>query len=61
MVGAAGNFRFNESPVDLLSRVQAASATEITLSREWGEWFTRTAMPALRVRGFNMSTVSEAS
>jgi predicted Zn-dependent protease len=61
VIGASPNFRFNESPVDLLTRVQAAGATEITLGREWGEWFTRTAMPALRVEGFNMSTVSEAS
>jgi predicted Zn-dependent protease len=61
VIGAAGNFRFNESPVDLLGRVQAAGGTEITLAREWGEWFTRAAMPALRVEGFNMSTASEAS
>jgi predicted Zn-dependent protease len=61
VIGATSNFRFNESPVDLLTRVQAASATDITLPREWGEWFTRTAMPALRVDGYNMSTVSEAS
>lgn len=61
VIGATSNFRFNESPVDLLSRVQAASGTEITLGRELGEWFTRTAMPALRVEGYNMSTVSEAS
>jgi predicted Zn-dependent protease len=61
VAGAASNFRFNESPVDLLARVEAAGSPEITLGREWGEWFTRTSMPALRVRGFNMSTVSEAS
>jgi predicted Zn-dependent protease len=61
VIGATSNFRFNESPVDLLSRIQAAGETEITLGREWGEWFTRTAMPALRVEGYNMSTVSEAS
>jgi predicted Zn-dependent protease len=61
VTGATTNFRFNESPVDLLTRVQAAGDTEITLGREWGEWFTRTAMPALRVEGYNMSTASEAS
>jgi hypothetical protein len=32
-----------------------------TLSREWSDYFTRTAMPPLRVPDFNMSTVSEAS
>ncbi len=61
VVGATSNFRFNESPVDLLARVQAAGTPEVTLAREWGEWFTRTVMPPLRVSGFNMSTVSEAS
>jgi predicted Zn-dependent protease len=61
VVGATTNFRLNESPVDLLTRVQAAGGTEITLGREWGEWFTRTAMPPLRVEGYNMSTASEAS
>ncbi|GLY18432.1 peptidase [Kineosporia sp. NBRC 101677] len=61
VVGATKNFRYNESPVDLLGRVEAYGATEICLSREWGEWFTRTAMPALRIEGFNMSTVAEGS
>jgi predicted Zn-dependent protease len=61
VIGATTNFRFNESPVDLLSRVQAAGASEITLPREWGEWFTRASMPALRIEGYNMSTASEAS
>ncbi len=61
VVGATTNFRYNESPVDLLSRVEAYGATEICLSREWGEWFTRTAMPALRIDGFNMSTIAEGA
>jgi predicted Zn-dependent protease len=61
VVGAVNNFRFNESPVDLLSRVTAASSTNRELPREWSDFFTRTAMPALRVDGFNMSTVSQAS
>jgi len=61
VVGAVTNFRFNESPVDLLGRVVDAGATGITLPREWNDYFTRTAMPALRVADFNMSTVSQAS
>lgn len=61
VVGAVNNFRFNESPVDLLSRVTGASSTEPALPREWSDFFTRTAMPTLRVRDFNMSTVSQAS
>ena len=61
VIGTATNFRFNESPVDLLDRVQAASATQPCLPREWGDYFTRAAMPALRFEGFNMSTGSPAS
>ena len=61
VVGAVNNFRFNESPVDLLSRVVGASATEVSLPREWSDFFTRVAMPTLRVADFNMSTVSQAS
>ena len=61
VTGAVNNFRFNESPVDLLSRATQAGATVPTLSREWGDYFGRTAMPPLRIRDFNMSTVSAAS
>ena len=61
VTGAVNNFRFNESPVDLLARVVQAGITERTLPREWNDWFTRTAMPALRVPDFNMSSVSPAS
>jgi predicted Zn-dependent protease len=61
ITGAVNNFRFNESPVDLLRRFSHASATVPTLSREWGDdYFSRTAMPALRVPDFNMSSVSQA-
>lgn len=59
VVGAVNNFRFNESPVDLLSRATEAGRTEKTLPREWSDWFTRAAMPALRVPDFNMSSVSQ--
>ncbi len=61
VVGAVTNFRFNESPVDLLDRIQAAGQTVPTLGREFGDYLPRTAMPALRVRGFNCSSVSQAS
>ena len=61
VVGVVNNFRFNESPVDLLSRVTGASATQPALPREWSDFFTRVAMPTLRVYDFNMSTVSQAS
>jgi predicted Zn-dependent protease len=61
VTGAVNNFRFNESPVDLLGRAVQAGTTERTLPREWNDWFTRTAMPVLRVPDFNMSSVSPAS
>jgi predicted Zn-dependent protease len=61
ITGAVNNFRFNESPVDLLRRFSAASTTVPSFSREWGDYFPRTATPALRVPDFNMSSVSQAS
>ncbi|MBV2355082.1 TldD/PmbA family protein [Streptomyces sp. J2-1] len=59
VTGAVNNFRFNESPVSLLGRAVEAGRTEKTLPREWGDWFTRAAMPALRVPDFHMSSVSQ--
>jgi predicted Zn-dependent protease len=61
VTGAVNNFRFNESPVSLLGRIDEVGSSGITLCREWNDWFTRTAMPALRIGDFNMSTVSKAS
>ena len=61
VTGAVNNFRFNESPVDLLGRTVQSGRTERTLPREWNDWFTRCAMPPLRVPDFNMSSVSPAS
>ena len=61
VVAEVNNFRFNESPVDLLGRLAEVGLTERTLAREWNDYFTRTAMPAWRVGDFNMSSVSQAS
>ncbi|MDF1602535.1 TldD/PmbA family protein [Nocardioides sp. YIM 152315] len=61
ITGAVNNFRFNDSPVDLLRRFSHASETVPSFSREWGDdYFSRTATPALRVPDFNMSSVSQA-
>ena len=49
------------SPVGLLDRFSHASETVPSFSREWGDYFPRTATPALRVPDFNMSTVSQAN
>ena len=55
------NFRFNESPVGMLGRLAEVGATGRALPREWNDHFTRAAMPPVRVEGFNMSSVSQAS
>lgn len=60
VTAAVNNFRFNESPLDLLRRVREVGATEPTLPREWKDWFTRTAMPPVRIPDFHMSSVSQA-
>jgi len=61
VVGQVNNFRFNESPVDLLSRATEAGAAVRTLSRENGEYLNRTIACPLRIPDFNMSSVSPAS
>ena len=58
IVGEVNNFRFNESPLDLLRRATEAGTTERTLPREWKDWFTRAAMPPVRVPDFHMTSVS---
>ena len=60
VAGAVNNFRFNMSPLDVLRQASAVGRTEPGLSREWSDWFTRSAMPPIRVEGFNMSSVSKA-
>jgi len=60
VTAAVNNFRFNESPLDLLRRATEAGAGEKTLPREWGDWATRAAMPSLRIPDFYMSSVSQA-
>jgi predicted Zn-dependent protease len=61
VTGAVNNFRFNESPVGMLKRVAEVGTTQDTLAREFGDYFTRTRMPAMRIEDFNMSSVSQAS
>jgi predicted Zn-dependent protease len=61
VIGAVNNFRFNESPIDVLARTTEVGRTVRALSREWGDWQSRTLMPAIRVADFNMSSVSPAT
>lgn len=60
VTAAVNNFRFNESPLDVLRRATEAGVSEVTLPREWGDWATRAAMPSLRIPDFHMSSVSQA-
>jgi len=61
VVGTATNFRFNDSPVGVLSRIADAGTPVPTLAREMGDYFNRAQMPPLLVQDFNFSTVSQAS
>ena len=61
VAGAVNNFRFNESPVDLLARAVEVGASVRALGREYGEYLNRTRMPPIRIPDFNMSSVSRAS
>ncbi|CAB4903082.1 unannotated protein [freshwater metagenome] len=60
IVGAAGNFRFNDSPVAILQRITDSTTTARTMPREFGDYANRVAMPALAVSDFHFSTASEA-
>ncbi|MCU1673450.1 MAG: hypothetical protein JWN77_1563 [Frankiales bacterium] len=61
VTGVVNNFRFNESPLDLLGRTSEIGVSVPTLPREWSDYFTWVRMPAVRVPNFNMSSVSQAS
>jgi predicted Zn-dependent protease len=61
VTGVVNNFRWNESPVDLLGRLSEVGASIPTLPREWSDNFTWVRMPPVRVPDFNMSSVSQAS
>ena len=60
ITAAVNNFRFNESPLDLLRRATEAGTAQQTLPREWADWATRAVMPTLRIPDFHMSSVSQA-
>ena len=60
VIGAAGNFRFNDSPLGMLDRIADAGTPVDCLPREWADWFTRTRVAPLAIEDFNLSTTSEA-
>ena len=56
--GATNNFRWNDSPVNALSRIAHVGASEWTQPREWAEYATHMHVPPMVISDFNMSTVS---
>ena len=60
IVGASNNFRFNESPVGMLSRITDAGDAVNCLPREWADWFSRARVAPVTVDQFNLSTRSDA-
>jgi predicted Zn-dependent protease len=60
IIGAANNFRFNESPIDMLSRLTDAGDALACLPREWADWFSRAKVAPVVIDGFNLSTRSDA-
>lgn len=60
IVGAANNFRFNESPVGMLKRIVDAGDSQFCLPREWADYFSRAKVSPLTIDEFNLSTRSDA-
>jgi predicted Zn-dependent protease len=60
VIGSCTNFRFNDSPVDLLGRTLAVGRSAPTLAREFGEWPGSTLMPPLLVDSFHLTGSSDA-
>jgi predicted Zn-dependent protease len=61
IVGSAGNFRFNESPLDLMNRIVDAGASSVAQPREWADYSDANVAPPVVVEGFNLSTRSDAT
>lgn len=61
VVATVNNFRFNDSPLGVLSRTIEVGTTARTLPREFQEYLPRMATPPMRIADFNMSSVSQAT
>ena len=53
------NFRFNESPINVLKNVLDMSVTEKVVGSETGD--AKIVVPALKLSEFNFSTISDAT
>jgi predicted Zn-dependent protease len=58
VIGATNNFRWNDSPINALSRIAYAGSSEWTQPREWAGDISNFSVPPLVINDFNMSTVS---
>ncbi len=58
--GAVNNFRFNVSPIEMLKSILEIGESVPAFGREFGEYLPFTKMPPLRIKDFNMSSVSDA-
>jgi predicted Zn-dependent protease len=56
--GVTNNFRWNDSPVNALSRISGAGVSEWTQPREWAGDASSMFVPPMIIKEFNMSTVS---
>src|SRR3954453_143145 len=61
VTAVVNNFRFNESPIDLMRRFTQASETGPSFSREWGDYFPRTPHPPPPPPAFTMPPASQAN
>ena len=60
IIGAAGNYRFNDTPLGMLSRISDASRPQRTLPREMADYANRVVTPALTIDAVNFTSASEA-
>jgi predicted Zn-dependent protease len=54
------NFRFNESPVIMLNKVEALGRSERVVAGEGGGGGSAVVVPPIVAREFNFTSVSEA-
>lgn len=60
VIGAASNFRFNDSPISMLNRIIRATEARRTLPREMADYANNVAMPAVVIDAMNFTSVSDA-
>ncbi len=56
IVGPVNNFRFNESPANMLKNIDAMTAATVRTPGEGGHWH----VPTIRTNDFNLASISDA-